>query len=95
MGTAKNQRRNPTRGLDSERLLDEYYGKLQKWGVVLTRGDWMMAQEIVQDLCLHFVVANPDLSQIENLDVQVEESSSIPTTVRRRVHSVRWDSRRP
>lgn len=56
------------RPLDSERLLEEYYGKLQKWGVALTRGDQVMAQEIVHDLCLHFTVANPDLSQVTNLD---------------------------
>jgi DNA-directed RNA polymerase specialized sigma24 family protein len=68
MGTAKNKWRNPTRGSGSERMLDEYYDKLRMWGAVLTRGDRMMAQEIVHDLCLHFVVAKPDLSQVENLD---------------------------
>ncbi|MFP5276260.1 MAG: RNA polymerase sigma factor [Acidobacteriota bacterium] len=48
--------------------MEEYYGKLQTWGVALTRGDRVMAQEIVHDLCLHFTVAKPDLSQVTNLD---------------------------
>ena len=68
MGTAKSKWRIPTRGLDSERMLEEYYGKLQNWGAVLTRGDHAMAQEIVHDLCLHFTVAKPDLSEVINLD---------------------------
>lgn len=68
MGTAKSKWRVPKHELDSERMLEEHYGKLQKWGIVLTRGDRMMAQEIVHDLCLHFIVAKPDLSQVTNLD---------------------------
>jgi DNA-directed RNA polymerase specialized sigma24 family protein len=49
-------------------VLELYYGKLRKWGAILTRGDKGMAQEIVHDLCLYFTVAKPDLSQVENLD---------------------------
>jgi len=68
METAKSKSRIPPSALDSERILEEYYGKLQQWGVVLSRGDRTLAQEIVHDLCLHFIVAQPDLSQIVNLD---------------------------
>src|SRR5580704_2010303 len=68
MGTTKSKWRIPPRAVDSERLLEEYYGKLRKWGIVLTRGDRAMAEEIVHDLCLYFTVAKPDLNQVENLD---------------------------
>ncbi len=68
METAKGKWRIPPSTLEPERLLEEYYGKLQKWGVVLSRGDHAMAQEIVHDLCLHLIVARPDLSQVANLD---------------------------
>lgn len=68
METAKSKWRISPRTLDSERLLEEYYGKLQHWGVVLSRGDRALAQEIVHDLCLHFIVAKPDLSEVANLD---------------------------
>jgi len=68
METAKSKSRIPPSALDSERLLEEHYGKLQQWGVVLSRGDRTLAQEIVHDLCLHFIVARPDLSQVANLD---------------------------
>ena len=68
METFQRKRPGSPRALDSEHLLEEYYGKLQTWGVVLTRGDRVMAQEIVHDLCLHFTVAKPDLSQVANLD---------------------------
>ena len=68
METAKSKSRIPPSRLDSERILEEYYGKLQQWGVVLSRGDRTLAQEIVHDLCVHFIVARPDLSQVANLD---------------------------
>ncbi len=51
-----------------EELLELNYGKLRKWGAILTRGDGGMAQEIVHDLCLYFTVVKPDLSHVENLD---------------------------
>lgn len=68
MATAKSKSGISPRALDAERVLEEYYDKLQHWGVVLSRGDRTMAQEIVHDLCLHFIVARPDLSQVANLD---------------------------
>jgi len=68
METARAKWRIPPRTLNSESLLEEYYGKLQKWGVILTRGDRAMAEEIVHDLCLYFTVAKPDLGQVANLD---------------------------
>lgn len=55
METAKSKGRTSPRALDFEQLLEEYYDKLQKWGVVLSRGDRAMAQEIVHELCLHFI----------------------------------------
>lgn len=68
METAKSKERNPPRAVDFEQLIEGYYEKLQKWGVVLCRGDRATAQEIVHDLCLHFILARPDLSQVANLD---------------------------
>src|ERR1039457_5961608 len=53
---------------DAESLLERYYNQLLKWGSVLTRGDMGMAQDIVHDLCLHFTLAKPDLSQVANMD---------------------------
>jgi len=53
---------------DAESLLERYYNQLLKWGSVLTRGDMGMAQDIVHDLCLHFTLVKPDLSQVANLD---------------------------
>jgi hypothetical protein len=44
METAKSKSRIPPSALDSERLLEEHYGKLQQWGVVLSRGDRTLAQ---------------------------------------------------
>lgn len=55
-------------GADPESLLESYYSQLLKWGAVLTRGDGGMAHDIVHDLCLHFTLAKPDLSQVTNLD---------------------------
>jgi DNA-directed RNA polymerase specialized sigma24 family protein len=68
MEAAKSKWQIPPRALDSERILEEYYDKLHQWGVVLSRGDRTLAQEIVHDLCLHFIVAKPDLSAVANLD---------------------------
>jgi DNA-directed RNA polymerase specialized sigma24 family protein len=60
--------RTPRPATDAETLLEGYYSQLQKWGALLTRGDLGMAQEIVHELCLHFMLAKPDLSQVTNLD---------------------------
>jgi DNA-directed RNA polymerase specialized sigma24 family protein len=57
--------RGPT---SPEDLLESYYSQFLKWGSLLTRGDRGMAHDIVHDLCLHFTLAQPDLSQVENLD---------------------------
>src|ERR1700722_7740322 len=51
-----------------ERILSRYYPQLVEWSRILTRGDESTAEEIVQDLCLHFTVAQPDLSRVKNLD---------------------------
>src|SRR5215475_11384993 len=59
---------SPQKAAAPTQVLELYYGKLRKWGAILTRGDKGMAQEIVHDLCLYFTVVKPDLSQVENLD---------------------------
>ena len=51
-----------------ERILSRYFARLTEWGQILTRGDQTAAEEIVQDLCLHLTVAQPDLSAVNDLD---------------------------
>ncbi len=68
MEKIKSKWRDPSPTAQTEKLLDSYYGPLLKWGILLTRGDTGMAQDIVHDLCLHFTLAKPDLSQVANLD---------------------------
>lgn len=51
-----------------ERILCRYYDRLTEWGEILTRGDRAAAEEIIQDLCLHLTVAQPDLSTVRDLD---------------------------
>ncbi len=68
MGKNKIKWRNPWTATDAESLLESYYSQLLKWGTRLTRGDKGIAQDIVQDLCLHFTLVKPDLSQVANLD---------------------------
>lgn len=51
-----------------ERILSRYYPQLVEWGRILARGDETAAEEIVQDLCLHFTLAQPDLSRVQNLN---------------------------
>jgi DNA-directed RNA polymerase specialized sigma24 family protein len=59
----------PSRPLESvERVLGRYYPQLVEWSRILARGDETAAEEIVQDLCLHLTVAQPDLAGVQNLD---------------------------
>src|SRR5580692_7776299 len=51
-----------------ERVLCRYYGRLVEWSRILTRGDEAVAEEIIQDLCVHLMVAQPDLSAVRDLD---------------------------
>src|ERR1700722_12578958 len=51
-----------------ERVLCRYYDRLVEWSRILTRGDEAVAEEIIQDLCLHLMVAQPDLSAVRDLD---------------------------
>ena len=51
-----------------ERLLSRYYSQLVEWSRILARGDDTVAEEIVQDLCLHLTVARPDFSRVQNVD---------------------------
>src|ERR1035437_4740716 len=68
METANTKSRIARKPASPEDLLESYYSKLLRWGSVLTRGHAGMAHDIVHDLCLHFTLAKPDLSQVENLD---------------------------
>lgn len=68
MEKIKAKSRAPRPVTDVENLLERYYSQLLKWGAVLTRGDHGLAQDIVHDLCLHFTLARPDVSQVGNLD---------------------------
>ena len=68
MEKIKSKWRDPSPAAETEKLLDSYYGQLLKWGILLTRGNAGMAQDIVHDLCLHFTLVKPDLSQVANLD---------------------------
>jgi len=52
----------------TEQILESYYEQFSEWALVLTRGDRAQAEEIVQELCLHFSVARPNLTGVENLD---------------------------
>lgn len=51
-----------------DRLLEQYYDRLQEWALLLTRGDVGKAQDIVHELCLHLSLSSPDLSNVRNLD---------------------------
>lgn len=55
--------------LDSiERILSRYYQQLAEWSRLLARGDHTAAEETVQDLCPHLIVAHTDVSRVQNLD---------------------------
>ena len=51
-----------------DKLLEQYYDRLQEWALLLTRGDVGKAQDIVHELCLHLTLSTPDLSNVRNLD---------------------------
>src|SRR5580692_6215856 len=68
MESAKTKSRSARKPADLEDFLESYYDQLLKWGYLLTRGDAGVTHDIVHDLCLHFTLAKPDLSQVENLD---------------------------
>jgi DNA-directed RNA polymerase specialized sigma24 family protein len=51
-----------------DKLLEQYYDRLQEWALQLTRGDVGKAQDIVHELCLHLTLSTPDLSKVHNLD---------------------------
>lgn len=60
--------RGPTTGAEIDELLTGRYAQLLKWGSVLSRGDAGKTQDIVQEFCLYFTLAKPDLSNVSNLD---------------------------
>ena len=51
-----------------EKLLEDHYEQLLKWGELLARGDAGTAREIVHDLCLYLALTKPDFSGVANLD---------------------------
>ena len=51
-----------------DKLLEQYYDRLQEWALQLTRGDVGKAQDIVHELCLHLTLSTPDLNKVQNLD---------------------------
>lgn len=51
-----------------ERILSRYFAQLVQWSLVISRGDPTAAEEIVQDLCLHLTIAQPNLSAVRDLD---------------------------
>ncbi len=60
--------RSPLSSSSIERILSRYYQQLTEWSRLLARGDHAAAEETVQDLCLHLIVARTDLSRVQNLD---------------------------
>jgi len=54
--------------VDIEHLLKSHHRQLLAWGKNLTRGDVSEAQNIVQELCLYFLLKRPDLSDVENVE---------------------------
>lgn len=68
MESARRKAGSTRDAVETEQILEKYYGRLLLWAGALTRGDSGMTREIVHDLCLHFVLARPDLSQVLNLD---------------------------
>jgi DNA-directed RNA polymerase specialized sigma24 family protein len=68
MDSLEKRRNRLPKPQSTEQLLESYYEQLSQWALVLTRGDRTLAEDIVQDLCLHFSLSNPDLSEVQNLD---------------------------
>lgn len=68
MDKLKKQRSDLSIAGDMDKLLENYYEQLMRWGLVLTRGDRGMAEDIVHDLCLHFSLSRPDLRTVTNMD---------------------------
>lgn len=68
MAQRKTRWREPAKAAQTEQLLTSSYGQLFKWAIVLTRGDVVKAQDIVQEFCLYLTLTKPDLSDVANLD---------------------------
>lgn len=51
-----------------ERMLARNHARLQEWAITIARGDRDIADDLVQDLCIHLCLSQPDLHRIENLD---------------------------
>lgn len=51
-----------------ERMLARNHARLQEWAITIARGDRDIADDLVQDLCVHLCLSQPDLHRIENLD---------------------------
>jgi DNA-directed RNA polymerase specialized sigma24 family protein len=68
MASSKPQHRRSTAAVDVEKLLSDSYSQLLKWANVLTRGDEVRSQDLVQELCLYFTVTRPNLSHVINME---------------------------
>jgi DNA-directed RNA polymerase specialized sigma24 family protein/predicted GNAT family N-acyltransferase len=68
MQRLKPQRYKQAEPVDIERLLKVHHTRLLAWGKNLTRGDVSEAQNIVQELCLYFLLKRPDLRDVENVE---------------------------
>lgn len=51
-----------------DELLEDQYENLQRWAIVLARGDKEKADEVVQDFCLYLSLTKPNLADVKNLD---------------------------
>jgi DNA-directed RNA polymerase specialized sigma24 family protein len=80
-----------------DRLLEQYYERLQEWALLLTRGDVSKAQDIVHELCLHLTLSAPDLSKVQNLNAYLYTClrhiflSDIARSAREALYSLRPD----
>src|SRR5579871_151669 len=68
MESLRKLRRKPEQSSDPVALLEGFYPKLTEWAAGIARGQVALAQEIVQDLYVHFSLAKPDLGQVVNVE---------------------------
>ncbi len=54
--------------MTADQILERYYDQFLRWSLMLTRGDRNLAEDLVQDLCLHLSLSKPDLTSVGNLD---------------------------
>lgn len=68
MGHLHNAKALPRQfAIQHDKLLEEYYDRLQDWAIHFTHGDVGKAQDLVHELCLYITLSPPDLSRVGNL----------------------------